>query len=289
MNSVSTSRRRIEESIAKATDLPTLSAVATVITQEINNPRTNAVQIGRRIAQDPVISTNVLKLVNSAYFGFPRRIGDVNQAVALLGFDEVRKVVLTVSILEALRSRRIEGFDLTRYWKHSVVAALAASVVASACMPNLKADAYFSGLLHDIGRLILFVFFREDLERALSIVQKTGCALHEAERQVIEVDHGQVGAWLLQKWRFPPEMVEAVRCHHAPQSARNHEKLSALVHVGDVFADAALFGLGLGERIQEIAPGVRSVIDLHPSRLDRIFGELFQEIKRAEAFLELIQ
>jgi len=129
-------------------DLPTLPTVVTKITQMTSNPQTNAADVGKLIGTDPSLSSKILKLVNSAYYGFPRAINSVTKAIVLLGFNKVKNIALSASVVEAFKKTgKTSKFDFYQFWEHSVACGVAAEVVAKNLRPQVVDDAFVGGLL----------------------------------------------------------------------------------------------------------------------------------------------
>jgi putative nucleotidyltransferase with HDIG domain len=282
------SAEKIDALLSRMGELPTIRSVARTIGMAVNNPNTSAADIAAVIGYDQVLSAKVLQVVNSAYFGFSRRVADIRHAVALLGLDDVRRLVLAVAVIDLASDGKSRGIDVRAYWKHSIATAASATAIARVLLPAVSNDAFIAGLLHDIGKLVLMVHHPEEFCKVVALVEKHGCNMIEAEREVFEFHHAMVGAALCQRWGFPPILADAVRYHHAPMSCDRGWQLPAVVGMGDTVAYATLVGSGGNVRLPPCNEAVVKALGLKANNIERIFSETFIEIKKAEVFFEMI-
>lgn len=235
----------LEELVARVEDLPALPAVVTQVMRLIEDPDSTAADLNAVISRDQALTAKVLRLANSAYYGFARRVGTVTEAVVLLGFNTIRNLVLAASVSNVLQ-REAPGYHLARgeLWRHSLTSAMAARLLARKARFRAAEEAFVAGLLHDIGKLILSQYVGQAYQELLDRVAQSGLPFMEAERQVLGFDHAQAGGLVAEKWNLPEALVEAISCHHQPQLARRHPPLTALAHAGDALA--LMLGAGLG-------------------------------------------
>jgi putative nucleotidyltransferase with HDIG domain len=175
------------------------------------------------IEKDPVMTMKVLKVINSAYYSLPNKITSVNQSVVYLGLNTVKNLALAFAAVGILPRMNAAGFDIQRYLLHSLTTA---AIARQLCGQYARGEAdpgdcYIAGLLHDFGKVVLAQYlapeFRDALERTHGTDGSGGMPLHQAEREVIGVDHGFIGAKLAERWQFPPHLVEVIRLHHSEE------------------------------------------------------------------------
>ncbi|MCL2001211.1 MAG: HDOD domain-containing protein, partial [Planctomycetes bacterium] len=175
-------------------DLPTLPVVVGEITKRIANPATNAADIGKLIERDQALTSRVLRLVNSSYYGFPRQIKSIKHAVVILGFSKIKSVVITTAVLRAFKKSRANGFDITRFWQHSLAAAISAKALAETFgIGHAAEEAFIGGLLHDIGKVVMEQFQSAIYSPVLQHARDNGLLLLEAEKQLLGLTHDMVG------------------------------------------------------------------------------------------------
>lgn len=164
------------------------------------------------IGKDPVVTVKVLRVVNSAYYNLSSQITSMDHAVVFLGFNTIKNLALSIAAISMLPARHIAGFDAQQYLLHSLLTAGIAKQLAlrvQAAEPN---DCFIAGLLHDFGKVVVAQCMPGDYQRAVEISLWNGTSLHAALRQVVGVDHFAIGAMLVRRWRFAPQLIETIGC-----------------------------------------------------------------------------
>ena len=203
----------------------------------VDNPRTTAAKLGEVISVDPALAAKVLKIANSAFYGFPAKIGTINLAVVVLGFLTLKHLCLSVGIIDVVSANEASGgFSLKRFWRHSIEAAVAAQVIARSVRYRITGEAFVAGLIHDIGKLIMSQKISEEYKAVIAEVKATCRPMHVVEEEMLGVTHCDVGAWLTHHWNLPPELVEAVAVHHSPGVAEVNPRLAIIVYAANILA-----------------------------------------------------
>ncbi len=219
--------------IKQVRNIPTLPNVLAQIIQTLDAPNSSASDLERIVRNDQAITTKLLAVANSAYYGFHHQITTVRQAVVAIGFTEVRNVCLGLSLMGFLHPSTFPDRKMAeQLWLHSLATSEAARVLSKnteACDPG---QAFTGGLLHDIGKVIMAAFAAEQVERLLSYVQEQGCSYREAE-QTLEMSHEEVGRELSQRWDLPPVLGQVIGRHHSLKPDMEHLPLVAVVCAAD--------------------------------------------------------
>jgi putative nucleotidyltransferase with HDIG domain len=212
----SLNRSEIKRIVRRLEALPTMPVVAAKILKIFTEQNPDIDEVIKLIETDQSITMKILKLVNSAYFGLPSRISSIKKAVLMLGSSEVRCVLLSVTVSESLiKCLRETGSNKQEdLWKHSLACAVCAEMTASKTCPNLKAEAFVGGLLHDVGKLILLECFPDKTKQVRKIHTEQGISWSQAEQDILGVDHATVGKWLAEKWNLPQIFIQAIWLHH---------------------------------------------------------------------------
>ena len=268
---------RLKALVGGLQSLPSLPDLYLELIEVMRTPDASLRDAARVISRDPGMSAKVLQMVNSAFFGLPRHVGSVDQAVTLLGLDNVRGLVLSAKVFSQFDGRH-SALDIAAMWQHSAqVGALARRIARDLELDGKQTDhAYMAGLLHDIGQVVLASESPDYRDIAASA--NRGDEMARLERQRLGCSHADVGAYLLGLWGLPGAIVEAVALHHDPLRGARHEPgpLTA-VYAADllldrttpdenaaasIVADAYLCALGLGghgERWQTLLDETREV------------------------------
>ena len=278
-------QNRLRMIVNRTTDLTPLKAVATKAISIAEDERAAAMDLATVISSDQALTAKLLRLSNSAYYGYARRISNVREAVILLGMRTVRSVAISSAIIEAFRVPEIEGFDQDLFWAHSVCVGLVAEVIAREARTARPEDAFTAGVLHDVGKLAMMLTEPQLFARVVDLVQSEQMKYCDAEVAVFGVGHDQVGARLAQRWKFPEPLVAAIRDHHPRKVLASVDNLSAVVAT----ADLACNRVGLACGFDWTQDSSRQAMVALPPVVDLAFGKIHGGMatleERARAFL----
>jgi len=280
------SQPNLQRILEEIETIPALPQVAAQVMHLTRDPNCSADQLTRVISADQGLTANLLKLCNSAFYGLPRTIGSVKQAIMYLGFHTVRNLVLTSALFDIFRDQK-EGYGYTAggLWKHSVATALASKIIVQRMQPGLAETAFTAGLLHDIGKLILARRFRKEYAQIEARLADDAISLPEAERIVIGSDHATIGAEIADRWKFPHDLIQAIALHHAPDRAKGPAFLVSGTHIANHIARANGFGIQ-GEPLKErIAGSALEVCGLGQVELSEVGTGLATALDRAIEFV----
>ena len=229
----------VEDFLTGEIDLCSPPEIFSRITQALDDPLKNANDIAAIIGQDPSLSARMLKIVNSAFFGFPATIKTIDHAISILGNREVRMLVMTTSVVEKFSSMPNSILDMREFWMHSLKTALFAKFLAdNHPKKRLLTSAFISGLLHDIGRLILYTK-APDLARAAALLAKTDkISETEAEASIFGFNHAELGGALLALWEIPLPIQNSASFHHQPTLATSDKDETNIIYLANKLAHA---------------------------------------------------
>jgi HD-like signal output (HDOD) protein len=206
-------RRYVEKAMV---DLPALPTVVLQVVQATEKETATTTEIESMLMADAAITTKLLKVVNSAYFGLPRQIVNVNQTIAILGMHQVRNLVMSIGVLNSLSSPSPRIMETQKaFWQHSFASATCAEAIAKAKgFPKKDIEMIFiGGLLHDVGRLFLFTLFNLPYQEVLKESIARNEPLESVEQRILGVTHAQLGGILGEKWNFPEPLIEMIQGH----------------------------------------------------------------------------
>lgn len=237
----------LEKLIETVDDMPSLPQVVTEIIRISEDPNSTPHDVQQLLANDQVLTAKILRLANSSFYGFARRINTITDATILLGFQTIRSIVFAASVSNFL-TRSLGGYQLDQneLWKHSQAVAMTARYIARKKRFANPELFYTAGIIHDIGKLVLNQYLQDDYQKVLDLIYEEGYDFVKAEEEVLGYNHAQTGMKLAEKWNLPPEIVEAIGCHHNPEQAKVNPILASTIHISDSLALMMGFGLGIG-------------------------------------------
>jgi HD-like signal output (HDOD) protein len=228
---MSDSVEQFKKKLMAIKEISTLPQVMIRIMEIITDENSSASDLADEIANDTSLTAKILKMVNSAYYGFYREIVKVSDAVVVLGFNEIRRLSLAISVLDMFGPGNRAEHRL-RFWNHSFGCAAMSDIVAKE-RGIFDRGAFTAGLLHDIGKAVLDQHFPSMFSAVQACMRERLLKAHEAENLLFDFDHADVGYWLSERWNLPVSLSEAIHCHHRPESAEQTPELATLVHLAD--------------------------------------------------------
>ncbi|MDH5436621.1 MAG: HDOD domain-containing protein [Gammaproteobacteria bacterium] len=224
--------------------LASLPEVFTRVNNLIDDPKSSAADIGHLISEDPSLTIRLLKIVNSAFYGFPSKIDTVSRAITIVGTSELRDLILATSVIKVFNSIPEDLLNMNDFWKHSVACALIAHILASKRHDEDLEPLFVSGLLHDVGKLVIYMRIPELGRETLARKKFNHVDLCTAERDVLGFDHAELGGELASLWKLPDLLQQTLRFHHSPQKAESHQAEVAIINLADQIAKVVALGKG---------------------------------------------
>jgi len=279
----------------KILGLPTLPTVVAKLMELVDSPKTSAKSLARLIESDQVLTAKILKLANSAYYGMPRGVSTVSQAIVLVGFDAVKDMGLSVSVLDAFRDPGgSRDFDLSRFWEHAISVGVGTQMLAKQHAPQYSAESFTAGLLHDIGKVVVNQYCHEDFMEIMDRVHRDDEELLYAETVVLDTTHDRIGGWLADKWNMPSAIVEAIEFHHNPYFSDQHRTLALLVKFADYLGRTAQVGISGNKKPPQLGEEDRDAlmnlgVDLSPEMLEKYEMRFLLGMDQATTFIDIIR
>jgi len=238
----------IDKLINRVNTIPNNFHIAIKVAKMLDDFNVNIEELSKIIGADQSFTVQLLKLCNSAQYGFSRKIVTVKDAIARLGFKTLKSLVFVV-VSKGAFNRPVEGYDLAKgeLWRNSVACAVFSKYLAEISGYKDPELAFTAGLLRDLGKLIIHEYIKEDFDAIISMVNGDGVGFSEAEEKVLGFNHSQVGAKIAEKWNFPKVLEETIAYHHSPEKYGDicsDKLLLNIVHVADSIT--MMLGLGIG-------------------------------------------
>jgi len=241
--------------------LPTLPAVVAKLMELVDSPKTSARILARLVEGDQVLTARVLKLANSAYYGYQRQVATVPLAIVVVGFDAVKDMGLSVSVMDSFKD------DL---------------------------DTPHFSLLHDLGKIVLNHYLHEDFVEILERVYEEGMDLLEAESLVLDATHDRIGGWLADKWNMPYPIVKAIEFHHHPFLADKYQPLAAMVKLADHLSRVWRIGLSGNAHdpqfsAEDVEYYAKLGVDISEAALSIVREEFLVHLEKSGGFINIIK
>ncbi len=223
----------LKEHVLKIKKLPTIPAVAQEILGLVRDDLVSINKLEKIVENDPAISAKIMSVANSAFYGYKVPAKTLDSAILRIGFNSVRSVALGISLITVLGNGKVSKvLDYQRLFNHSVSVGFVAGLLSKEFKLDLQDEVLINGILHDIGYLVLNRYFPKTYMNVLGRF-KEGVPLLDAEKEVLEFDHAEIGHWLAEKWKLPNTVLDTIQYHHNPSGAKRHHKRIALIHIAD--------------------------------------------------------
>jgi len=223
--------------VAHESELASFPDTYRKLREEIDSPRASVQSLSALVSQDISLSAKLLKLVNSPLYGYPEPVESIERAISLVGTKELSTLALGVTAIDYFQGIPPELVDMRAFWRHSIFCGILAKILAQSLGEEQVERFFIAGLLHDVGRLILFKKMPYASTEALLYARTNSVPIVEAERTTFEFTHTDVSTHLLDQWKFPEHLSNLINFHHDPLAAPA-PKLAAIIHAADVFANA---------------------------------------------------
>jgi putative nucleotidyltransferase with HDIG domain len=252
--------RPIESLIDGIPSLGSCAGVLDEIETILADPQSTLSDVGDVIEKDPDLTARLLRLGNSSFFGFSTRIETVSETINLIGVQQVQDLISVSTVVEIFDGVPGDLVSMESFWKHSLACGIAARALALARRVPKPEKYFVAGLLHDVGRLVVYLRSPSQAREVFAARERRGSLLRDAEIEVLGFDHSEVGGALLRAWNYPPNLINTVRYHHQPLMAGALQLEASLIHVADYVVNAMQLG----------SSGERQVPPAHAAAWDRI-------------------
>ncbi|GAB4342837.1 MAG: hypothetical protein Kow0099_20760 [Candidatus Abyssubacteria bacterium] len=251
-------------------ELPTLPEIVGVVSSIANDPNSSAADLAKVIESDGSLSAKILKLANSAAYGFSRRISSVHNAVALLGFKETQALVTSVKVFDYFVDR--PGLDFRNYWNHALTCATLTRLLALNLKSRETENAFVAGLLHDVGKLVLAMADRGAIEGIHDLCSDGVVLSRHMEEELLGVSHAEVGYLLADHWLLPESLSATIRYHHEPDRTPEPRTLPVMVYLANIFSKKKPEELGMQAAFADDIIKMLDLLGLSESAFQKTLG-----------------
>jgi HD-like signal output (HDOD) protein len=286
-----TSKKDLQSRVEQITNLPTLPAIVSRLMHIVNDPSSSSGDVASIVGQDLALSAKILRLANSAFYGMPRAVTSIHNAVVILGLKVINTIVLSLTVFDMFpNEKRSSQFDRTAFWRHSTSCALICRFLASRMKTFVlfdKEEAFCAGLLHDIGRIVMEQYLHDDFHRALKAAKHKHLPLYIAEVETLGYAHTDVAGWLTAKWDLPPVTRHPMVYHHTPLDTKEHHQMVALCHWADALCYELKLTIGDDYTKPPFIEGATKDLGLTADDIEALKLNLNTELEKVNIFCEI--
>ena len=265
----------------KIKELTTLPLVCMKINALLEDPHTSTHDVKRVIETDAALTSKILQVANSSFYGNIGTVDDLNRAIMLIGTQGLRDITWATSVITSFSGMTNKFVDMATFWRHSLYVGTLAHTLAGKCRIIHKDRLFLSGLLHDVGHLALYQAMPEEMEAVFEKAQNQNVPIQYAEKDVLGFTHAAVGFALLKLWRIPERVSRAVAYHHSPGKAEEYRLESAVVHLADQIANMSDIRGNKLQTALRIDPNAWSITGLSEKIIDPMVQVSEQQFNNA--------
>lgn len=245
-----TAADRVQEIAGRIQSLPTLPQLAIDVATLARKDDVTVSMVAGKIDRDPAVSSKLLRIANSSYYGLPRSVKTTESAILVLGLKQLANVVLGITVVKAFPSPPgMPAFDREKFWMHSAAVGLTSRILCDHLGMPVNGEEFSAGVLHDVGKIVFDQHFHAQFVRALDLARQRGISEVDAEREIFGVTHAELGGWMLDRWKLPHALAHAAAYHHDPQSAPTDRPLVAVISLANEITRLA--GLSLAQETSQ--------------------------------------
>jgi len=269
----------------KEIKLPEMPSTAFELNEIVEDPTASVHSIAEVVNRSPSLATLLLRVVNSSFYGFPSKINDISRAVTIIGTREITGLALGLSIVKAFKDIPEEILDMSSFLRHSIACGIISRILAANKNIPQTEQMFVSGLLHDIGRLIIYQYFPDQAKTLLSLSATSDKLLYQQENSILGGNHTLIGKYLLKTWKLPLELENNIFFHHNPSAAHDPIR-AAIVHLADIMVNALWMGSS-GERfVPNFDDKAWDSLDISPSIFETIIQHAVHQLVPLESFFQ---
>lgn len=279
----------LDEMISNTQTVASLPAIYNEIIEVVNDPRSSSADVANVISGDTGLTARLLRVVNSAMYGFPGKIDTVTRAITVVGMNELCELALATSVIKAFGGTLGKVLNMSLFWKHSLCCGAIARILAGHMHLPSSERLFVNGLLHDVGRLVLFAQMPQRELRVIMTADESHRPVYSLERETFGYNHAEVGRALLSAWNLPEGHREVTAFHHSPNSSERFVVESSIVHVADILTCVMRIGRSAERRLPPFVPDAWNRLGLSHDILPGLFEEARVQMADLTGIFELDQ
>lgn len=264
---------KIQATLDTIYNIPALPNIVTEALRLLNNKNTSNQQLIDIISKDQAFVAKVLAVANSPIYALRREVSTLDFAIMVLGYTEIRHIVVVISFLESFKNKNDKYFNQNAFWLHSLLTANIAKNIATELKYAKSGEAFVAGFLHDFGISIIHRYFQSSYMSIYDMVMNRGVSYTVAEKIVLGMTHAEVAKYLMDKWNFPASIKTAAAFHHIPSAATENIMMAGIIHIADYLSKKIKMEENIWDHDMEIEDGVYNILEINSDELSRIMEE----------------
>lgn len=248
--------------VADSIELFSLPDIYYQVSEMVNDPRFSLDDLGQVICKDPALSARLLKIVNSSFYGFQAKIDTISRAIVVVGIEDLKNLILATSVVDNFKDIPSDLVDMTDFWMHSIHCGVICKLLAKASLVLHCERLFLTGLLHNIGSLVLYSKMPRESQKVLLAVDNDRNKIAAMEQEIIGFNHADVGSELIKRWGMPESLFEAIACYPTPQLAQVYKLDTYLLSIAVRLANAAERGMVFDEIVENLPEAGLTMIRL---------------------------
>ena len=275
------SKERILQSVE---NLPVLSEIVSRSMTMLGDPTCSIRELTELISKDQSITAKIIRIANSAFYGYSRQVKTLSEAIVMLGFKQIRTLLITASTANHLNGN-VEGYMIAKgeLWKHSYAVAFTSGLISRLTNLGQSDEVFTAGILHDIGKLVLGNHLKGSYREIINLAHKKKVSFAFAEKKILGMHHAEVGGMILEHWKFPEVMTESVRLHHQPLDAEENTEMVGMLNLADHWVREIGIGVGVDDNSTDgLENCIMKNLNIEENLKDQIMGYLNDEMLQME-------
>lgn len=269
--------------VERIQNLPSFPVVIMEVSRMLDNPSTSAADLGKVISKDQGMVAKILRIANSPLFGLPRKVSTIEFAIVILGFNQIKNIIIALAALESFNSKDDKNWDKNKFWTHSVLTATVSKKIAEETGYRKSGEVFIAGLLHDLGISLIQRYFSREYEAITEIVAVEPVTYLEAEERVMALTHQDIGHYLVNKWNLPASLGEVVLNHHQPSNSVNYPEMTAIIHLADYMTQYFETGDFPWDTGLELDPEIVNILNLGDTEYLKEFILSYENVIKEQA------
>ncbi|MEE9465718.1 MAG: HDOD domain-containing protein [Candidatus Neomarinimicrobiota bacterium] len=270
--------------LMQVNDVASLPMIFMRIDESVNRPTSSMRDIAIIISEDMGLSARILRLANSAFYGYPRQIETITEALTIIGIREMRDLALATTIMGMFNNIPEQLLTTTSFWQHNVACGVAARILATHRRESNVEKFFVGGVLHDIGRLMLCQHAPEEMTSVLIHGETADKELVKIEKEILGIDHAALGGALMERWNLPDSLQEMVAFHHRPSAAERFPEFAAIIHLANLITHVMQLGASGNNFIPKLDEAAWKSLKFTPSVFPLVFDQVQAQYASAMAF-----